>query len=380
MGCASSSPAPGAGEATKEETVATDPRMARINAAHSVPTASFSLGSSSFVVRYACVSQRGYNPDDLYEANQDAYTVVRDLKNPFSDEPQLLLGVFDGGGVEGSECAQWVRREVGGALEYAITKTPEDYSAASKAAMIVLNQQLIMSDDIDASYSGTTALTAWLHGSCLHVCNVGDSRAVMGERRGKKVAAYALSVDQTPFRKDERERLKAAGAVIMSRGMMEADHQARSTTVRASTSNERVSKSPDQRRQLRVSWEEGVNKAEQLQRTSNVSQRRSTVGPGMSPIGMSPMEALDEEAAPAAAADPPLVYKKGARGPGLKHTRSLGEDIWQRSVGISAQGEVTRKELREQDQFLILGSDGLWEFLSNQAVRARSHRWPSTRP
>ena len=70
----------------------------------------------------------------------------------------------------------------------------------------------------------------------MHGClaQVGDSRAVMGERRGKKVAAYALSVDQTPFRKDERERLKAAGAVIMSRRMMEAEHQARSTTVRAS--------------------------------------------------------------------------------------------------------------------------------------------------
>ena len=38
--------------------------------------------------------------------------------------------------------------------------------------MLSLNQQLINTDDVDASYSGTTAITAWFEGSRLHVCNV----------------------------------------------------------------------------------------------------------------------------------------------------------------------------------------------------------------
>ena len=35
-----------------------------------------------------------------------------------------------------------------------------------------LNQQLIATEDADASYSGTSANTAWFHGKTLHVCNV----------------------------------------------------------------------------------------------------------------------------------------------------------------------------------------------------------------
>ena len=66
--------------------------------------------------------------------------------------------------------------------------------------------------------------------------------------------------------------------------------------------------------------------------------------------------------------EPPLVYQKGGRGPGLKHTRALGEDIWQQSLGVSADAEVIKRELREQDQFMVLASDGLWEFISNQSV------------
>jgi hypothetical protein len=75
---------------------------------------------------------------------------------------------------------------------------------------------------------------------------------------------------------------------------------------------------------------------------------------------------IDDEAL--ALADAPRLYQKGKRTPGLRITRSLGVDIWQQTLGVSWVGEVVRKELREQDQFLIIASDGLWEFMSNQEV------------
>jgi serine/threonine protein phosphatase PrpC len=61
----------------------------------------------------------------------------------------------------------------------------------------------------DDSVSGTTGVTAFVKGDTLYVANVGDSRAIiarMGE--DEKLKSCPLSVDQTPFRKDERERLK----------------------------------------------------------------------------------------------------------------------------------------------------------------------------
>ncbi|EEC82551.1 hypothetical protein OsI_27094 [Oryza sativa Indica Group] len=64
--------------------------------------------------------------------------------------------------------------------------------------------------------SGTTAVAALLSGGALHVANVGDSRAVAGVWREGRVAAEELSWDQTPFRADERARVKACGARVMS--------------------------------------------------------------------------------------------------------------------------------------------------------------------
>ena len=97
MGCAPSKPAPTSPSTTTTTTITTttstdDPTRARSNAIVSEPTTSFSLGASGFSLRYACVSQRGYNPDDLYEASQDAYGVVRDGPMPAE---HIVLGVFD---------------------------------------------------------------------------------------------------------------------------------------------------------------------------------------------------------------------------------------------------------------------------------------------
>jgi hypothetical protein len=82
-----------------------------------------------------------------------------------------------------------------------------------------LDNQMHEAESFDDTYSGTTAITAYFKGGDMTVANIGDSRAILGERHGKRVVAYALSVDQTPYRKDERDRVKACGARIMTMGM-----------------------------------------------------------------------------------------------------------------------------------------------------------------
>ena len=43
--------------------------------------------------------------------------------------------------------------------------------------------------------SGTTAIVAFFKGNQVTVANVGDSRAIVGERKGKRIIAYSLSID-----------------------------------------------------------------------------------------------------------------------------------------------------------------------------------------
>jgi serine/threonine protein phosphatase PrpC len=71
--------------------------------------------------------------------------------------------------------------------------------------------------------SGTTAIFARVKGRKLHVCNVGDSRATLGEVRPSdgKLRAVDLSHDQTPFRDDECSRVKAAGARVLTLDQLE---------------------------------------------------------------------------------------------------------------------------------------------------------------
>ena len=161
---------------------------------------------------------------------------------------------------------------------------------------------------------GQVALvTALFRGDKIHVANVGDSRAIIGERRGQHVIAVPLSHDQTPYRRDERERCKKAGSVIRTLDMID-----------------------------------GITK--------------------YSPAWEDALGVEDEENS----GDPARLFAKtdrggAADGPGCAFTRSIGDGCGE-EIGVFAEPELVTKSLREQDQFIVLASDGVWEFISSEQV------------
>lgn len=48
-------------------------------------------------------------------------------------------------------------------------------------------------------------------------------------------------------------------------------------------------------------------------------------------------------------------------------SRSIGDYV-AHSVGVSTNPEVTRFDLVEDDKFIVIASDGVWEFLSNDEI------------
>lgn len=64
---------------------------------------------------------------------------------------------------------------------------------------------------------------------------------------------------------------------------------------------------------------------------------------------------------------PQRVWLKNVNSPGLAMSRSLGDCI-AHSVGCSCEPEVTHTVLTPDDKIVLLASDGVWEFLSNQQV------------
>ena len=48
-------------------------------------------------------------------------------------------------------------------------------------------------------------------------------------------------------------------------------------------------------------------------------------------------------------------------------TRSFGDEVAAR-VGVIAEPEILELDLCKDDKFIVLASDGVWEFLSNEDV------------
>ncbi|KAG0546093.1 hypothetical protein BDA96_02G418000 [Sorghum bicolor] len=167
---------------------------------------------AGLVLEYAALAVAGLYPDSPARESQDAHLVA----TRFAGDPDLhLFAVFDGHGAAGAACAGFARD----ALPRLLLASPSlaaDPAAAFREAMLGANAEMHAAPGVDDSMSGTTAVAALVAGGALHVANVGDSRAVAGVWRAGRVVAEDLSWDQTPFRADERARVKACGARVMS--------------------------------------------------------------------------------------------------------------------------------------------------------------------
>ncbi|CAM9881757.1 unnamed protein product [Pylaiella littoralis] len=175
----------------------------------------------TFTVRYAFASQRGYYPDaEPNKANQDSFIVVPDF---CGDNVSLFCGVFDGHGETGDLCSNFVAQTLPKELKKSLrargayeSLSEDEIKDANSRAHVSTNGQL-HATAFDDTLSGTTAITVLLKGDTVFVSNVGDSRAIACSRRpGEKSTVRPLSVDQTPFRKDERTRIKAAGGHVLT--------------------------------------------------------------------------------------------------------------------------------------------------------------------
>lgn len=62
---------------------------------------------------------------------------------------------------------------------------------------------------------------------------------------------------------------------------------------------------------------------------------------------------------------PSRVWLSHESGPGLAMSRSLGDSVGAQA-GVISTAEIIEFEIKPNDKFLILASDGLWEFIDNQ--------------
>ncbi|RVX21731.1 putative protein phosphatase 2C 35 [Vitis vinifera] len=123
-------------------------------------------------------------------------------------------------------------------------------------------------------------------------------------KEGNRIIAEDLSYDQTPFRKDEYDRVKLCGARVLS-----------------------------------------------------VDQVEGLKDPDIQTWG-------DEETE---GSDPPRLWVQNGMYPGTAFTRSVGDGTAEK-IGVIAVPEVSMIELASNHLFFVVASDGVFEFLSSQTV------------
>jgi len=142
---------------------------------------------------------------------QDKYGIYEKLGG---DPNRHLFGVFDGHGPHGTECAEYVRDNI---LEHLLAESSSSEPGAGIQALPKLNKAMHADPKVRDTLSGSTCVTAELVGKTLHFGNVGDSRATLARySEDGRLIAEDMTDDQTPFRADERERVKRSGAQIFT--------------------------------------------------------------------------------------------------------------------------------------------------------------------
>ena len=94
--------------------------------------------------------------------------------------------------------------------------TSEQIRSALLQAHLVTNEAIHLDGGIEDGLAGTTAVSVLFLEERMFISNVGDSRCVIASIVDGRLVGKPLSNDQTPYRKDERERIKKYGARILS--------------------------------------------------------------------------------------------------------------------------------------------------------------------
>ncbi|OMJ84667.1 hypothetical protein SteCoe_14189 [Stentor coeruleus] len=61
------------------------------------------------------------------------------------------------------------------------------------------------------------------------------------------------------------------------------------------------------------------------------------------------------------------IFAKGKNLPGICVSRAFGDSLAQ-TIGVVAEPDINKREIRNDDVFIVVGSDGVWEFLSDLQV------------
>ncbi|MCO5567933.1 hypothetical protein L7F22_021629 [Adiantum nelumboides] len=181
-----------------------------------------------------------FTQQGLKGTNQDSMVV---WENFMPLENATFCGVFDGHGPHGHHISKNVRDKLPAKLascwqalqvSNSLTRRSDSFEKsvisgqnldpdsialwdeAFHSAFKLVDRDLLIDEDVDCVFSGTTAVTLVRQGNDLIIANVGDSRAVLGVKFEESLVALQLTVDLTPNLPKEAERIRRCKGRVLA--------------------------------------------------------------------------------------------------------------------------------------------------------------------
>lgn len=276
-------------------------------------------------IGYAC--KKGLKPE---APNQDSFLLMR-IEGKYA-----LYGVFDGHGRKGHDISNFVKDNLPKVLfsQRDFESDPEEALRKTFAKTQILIEKATAVKSIDATRSGTTCSVV-LHlvpQQTLYIAHVGDSRVVLGKKAsgGQQISweALDLTIDHKPDLPEERERIEKNGGMVVFDGGW----------------NYRVfAKGKKDSRGKRYP---GLNMSRAMGDLTGYHDAGISAAPDVSKqmVSVQPI-AQSTPVAP--------VSTKDASGEAM----------------VSTAPAVTKHSIqRDSEEFILMCSDGVWEFITSQAA------------
>ena len=255
------------------------------------------------------LSKTGLSGDDK-KVNQDNYFIFKNFVQGFDN---IFMGVCDGHGYYGHEVSGFIKENLPMDLNHLIkTKKlnvlTDDLSQIIKTAFIIENKSLLRNKQIDSDLSGSTCISVIYTPQKLIIANLGDSRCILGK-----------CIEKQDF--EEKDEIIGEKNKINTKWVAENLSRDHKPTI-----------------------------PEEAERILKVGGR------------IRPMKDEDGEFI-----GPMRVYMRDKDMPGLAMTRSFG-DYFGSTAGVISEPEVTEYFFKPEDKFIVLASDGLFEFIESQEI------------
>ena len=357
MGCSSSKGDQGAGDGAEGSQAAGSPDRAksfrdrRLSMSHlpvgnrrlSVYGSDGNIGGQPSEVQspmpsVGCKTMGGFEPvpgGSTAKINQDRGVAIY----PFTDlENCGMFGVYDGHGRAGEKVSEFVLQHLPAVLAAQGEALWSDVGGTLKYAYVQVDSDL--ANEMDASVSGTTAVTCLIKDNHCWLANSGDSRAIVMRKSANGLKAVDLTSDHKPDSPGEMKRILSMGGHITPvrcrplpcRRCLAAARPRATVPLRALPLP-----LPLPRRPLLLTWMALCARSSMAQAGANGSPAR--------------------------------VWHNLR---GLAMARSIGDHA-AATVGVISEPEITEYDIVEDDFAIIIATDGVWELLSSQQVADICH-------